>query len=239
MHSPAVLSHDGREPCQRPICKCCGEELYSYLLLAIDLPHGKNFTAAGVFLKAWLLMVTGTKLAPSLQLCKKNLHHVLQVTPLSENACLEASGPGTTESQSHYWCRTDLFGAAKKCVRQAEAEVCGTIVKTAYRYLLAETTSLKIQLTFKAWHFPTPRGPLMGFHMFISCLPKRSMNILTARHVLICGTGRSQALNILESVLPVTVPGHLHAGKTKALFCSRNENSHQFREPVLSLLWPQ
>lgn len=76
----------------------------------------------------------------------------------------------------------------------------------------------------------------MGFHMFVSCLIKRSIDILTARHVLIRGISRSWALNILESVLPVTVPGHLHAGKTKTLFCSRNENSHRFGEPGLSLL---
>lgn len=51
--------------------------------------------------------------------------------------------------QIHYWCRTDLFGVAKKCVRLLEGEVCAIIMKAGYQYLLAETIFLKIQLTFK------------------------------------------------------------------------------------------
>lgn len=136
---------------------------------------------------------------------------MLQATPLSENTCLKALVPGSIESQTHHRPRTDLFGVAKTCLRWVEAEVCDTIMKTAYRHLLAEAMFLKIQLTFKARHFPTAWGPLLGFHVFIACLLKRPMNILTTRRVLICGTGSSRALNILESVLSVTVPGHLRA----------------------------
>lgn len=51
--------------------------------------------------------------------------------------------------QIHYWCRTDLFGEAKKCVRLLEGEVCAIIMKAGYQYLLAETMFLKIRLTFK------------------------------------------------------------------------------------------
>ena len=185
----------------------------SYLLYYRPTVWRKHHHCWGVFksLIAHSHRYQASSLPLPLQLCKENLHHVLQETLLLENACLKASVPGSTESQTHYQCRTDLFGVAKKCVRQLEAEVCDTIMKTSYWYLLAEAMFLKIQLTFKARHFPTVQGPLMGFHMFIASLLKRLMNILTTRHVLICGTGRSEALNTLESVLAVSVPGHLCA----------------------------
>lgn len=114
--SPAVRSRDGCAPCQQPICKYCGEQLIAVLettcmeKIPLLLAFFNGLIAPGHRCQA-------SSLHPPLQLHKESLHHVLQVTPWSENACLKASVPSSIESQIHYQCRTDLFGVAKKWVR--------------------------------------------------------------------------------------------------------------------------
>lgn len=183
----------------------------------IDQQHGENISAAGFFLKRWLLTVSGTTLAPSLCLFNSarktftmcSRRHLCQKTHTWKLQFPAVLNPRPTT------------GAGLIClVRQRNVSGSWKFVILLWKRLIGVSWQRQCSWKsswLKAWHFPAAQGPLMGFHMFIACLLERPMNILTTRHVLICGIGRSQALNILESMLPVAVPGYLCAWENEDL----------------------
>lgn len=141
-------------PGQQPDCNRCGEQLSGWLLCAVPWTNlVENPTMMGFFQKP---DCSQSQLPRQLH---PSASSTLQVNSSpcappffwSEKEHWKALLPGSTAFQIHFWCRTDLFGVAKKHVRLLEGEVCAIIIIIINRLSVpvGRNMFLKIQLTFK------------------------------------------------------------------------------------------